>query len=79
MDETGHFPKLKEGKIEQSYDYPFLYPQPPQSGKFEYSTGQVVAITGKINKRASGITWNLSPHLGGNDSCFEYMEKEDYL
>lgn len=63
MEDKQGFPLIQGGKVAQAYDYPFLYPYPPESGKFEYKTGQTVAIMGIKNERMKQITWGLSPHL----------------
>lgn len=80
MEEKQCFPLIQGGKVAQTYDYPFLYPQPPESGKFEYTVGQVVAIMGFKDKRVDGLTWSLSPHLKttkiASGDC-EFLEKEN--
>lgn len=80
MEDKECFPVIQDGRIVQTYDYPFLYPQPPESGKFEYMTGQVIAIMGVKNNRMKQITWNLSPHLDTTNIASgesEFLENEN--
>lgn len=71
------FPLIQNAKIQQAYDYPFLFPKPPESGKFEYQVGQVVAILGAKHERVERLTWSLSPHLEAKEmQSGEFLVKE---
>ena len=73
------YPTLVNGIINQSYDFPFLYPKLPQSGKFEYKVNDAITILGLKNEEVKNVSWTLSSPIIPTDvlasgNC-DFMEK----